>query len=263
MDLVIEWLGRMPYREAWQRQRSLVVARDANQVADTLLLVEHEPVLTLGRHASDEHVLTSPAELERRGIEVIRVERGGEVTYHGPGQLVAYPIVRLRDRGILLRPLVRALESAMADVAKCYGLEAAARPGYPGVWVDPSGPRPRKLGALGLRVERGITFHGVALNVSTRLADFALIDPCGMAGLDVTSIARELGWQGQAAEPSTVAVKDAAERFGEAFRSRLREAEAESEGLLPTAPAPPQAAAQAAPEQKSPATPDQGPALVA
>ena len=237
MDLVIEWLGRMSYREAWQRQRSLVVARDADQVADTLLLVEHDPVLTLGRHASDEHVLTSPAELERRGIEVIRVERGGEVTYHGPGQLVAYPIVRLHDRGILLRPFVRALESAMADVAESYGLEAAARPGYPGVWVEPSGPRPRKLGALGLRVERGITFHGVALNVSTRLADFALIDPCGMAGLDVTSIARELGWQGQAAEPSTTAVKDAAERFGKAFRRRLQaatESSSESSSVSPS-----------------------------
>lgn len=263
MDLVIEWLGRMPYREAWQRQRALVEARDTDQADDTLLLVEHEPVLTLGRHASDAHVVASPAELERRGIEVIRVERGGEVTYHGPGQLVAYAIVRLRDRGILLRPFVRALESAMADVAAAYGLEAAARPGYPGIWVDPSGPRPRKLGALGLRVERGITFHGVGLNVSTCLADFALIDPCGMAGLDVTSIARELGWQGQVAEPSTAAVEEAARRFGEAFRTRLGDAEAGFEGLPPAAPAPPQAAAQAAPKQKSPAAPDHSPALVA
>ena len=122
------------------------------------------------------------------------MERGGEVTYHGPGQLVAYPIVRLRDRGVLLRPFVRALESAMSDVAASYGVAAGQRPGYPGVWVEPMGPRPRKLGALGLRLEHGITYHGIALNITTRLSDFELIDPCGMAGLDVTSIARELGW---------------------------------------------------------------------
>ncbi len=167
MDLVVEWLGHLPYRDAWQRQRSLVEARVSGNAPDTLLLVEHDAVLTLGRHAADTHVLASPAELERRGIEVIRVERGGEVTYHGPGQLVAYPIVKLADRGVLLRPFVRALELAMADAADSYGVTAAPRPGYPGAWVDLDGPRPRKLGALGLRVERGITYHGIALNITT------------------------------------------------------------------------------------------------
>jgi lipoate-protein ligase B len=168
--------------------------------------------------------VASPAELERRGIEVIRVERGGEVTYHGPGQLVAYPIIRLSERGVLLRPFVRALELAMADVAASYGVSATPRPGYPGIWVAAATPRPRKLGALGLRVERGITYHGIALNLTTRLADFGLIDPCGMAGLDVTSIARELAWQGPAAEPSTAAVKEAGLRFAAAFQGRLAEA---------------------------------------
>jgi lipoyl(octanoyl) transferase len=220
-DLRIEWLGRMAYREAWARQRDLVVRRDGGEAPDTLLLVEHEPVLTLGRHAAEAHVLASRDELRRRGIEVIRVERGGEVTYHGPGQLVAYPIVRLRDRGILLRPFVRALESAMSDVAASYGVEAGQRPGEPGVWVDADGPRPRKLGALGLRLERGITYHGIALNVTTRLSDFELIEPCGMAGLDVTSIARELGWHGPSAEPSTASVEEAGVRFGAALEERL------------------------------------------
>jgi lipoyl(octanoyl) transferase len=224
MELRIEWLGRMPYREAWDRQRTTVEGRAADRVPDTLLLVEHESVLTLGRHAADDHVLASPAELERRGIEVIRVERGGEDTYHGPGQLVAYPIVRLRDRGVLLRPFVRALESAMSDVAASYGVEAGQRPGYPGVWVDAEGPRPRKLGALGLRLERGVTYHGIALNITTRLSDFDLIDPCGMAGLEVTSIARELGWQGVSAEPSTASVEVAAGRFSEAFARGLEAA---------------------------------------
>jgi lipoyl(octanoyl) transferase len=231
MELRTEWLGRMPYREAWDRQRTTVEARAADETSDTLLLVEHEPVLTLGRHAADHHVLASPAELERRGIEVIRVERGGEVTYHGPGQLVAYPIVRLRDRGILLRPFVRALESAMSDLAASYGVDAGQRAGYPGVWVEAAGPHPRKLGALGLRLERGVTYHGVALNITTRLSEFELIDPCGMADLDVTSIARELGWQGESAEPSAAGVEVAARRFSEAFATRLEAAAVPAEPL--------------------------------
>jgi lipoyl(octanoyl) transferase len=228
MDLKVEWLGRMRYREAWDLQRARHAARDADEIADTLLLVEHEPVLTLGRHALDEHVIAGPEELRRRGIEVIRVERGGEVTYHGPGQLVAYPIVRLRDLPVLLRPFVRALELAMGDVAGRYGVRAAPRPGYPGAWVDQDGPVPRKLGALGLRVERGISYHGIALNITTRLQDFELIDPCGMAGLDVTSVARELGWSGPEAEPSTASVQQAGSWFAEDFRARLAAAITES-----------------------------------
>jgi lipoyl(octanoyl) transferase len=224
MELTTEWLGRLPYREAWDRQRALVQARESGAAPDTLLLVEHDAVLTLGRHADENHVLASPIELARRGIEVIRVERGGEVTYHGPGQLVAYPIVRLRDRGILLRPFVRALEASMADVAASYAVTAAARAGYPGVWVEAASDHPRKLGALGLRLERGITYHGIALNITTDLTDFELVDPCGMAGLDVTSIARELGWSHAHAQPSTESVAEAGRRFAVAFRHRLAEA---------------------------------------
>ena len=228
MDLNVEWLGRMRYREAWDVQRARHAARDADDITDTLLLVEHEPVLTLGRLAKDEHVITPREELARRGIEVIRVERGGEVTYHGPGQLVAYPIVRLRELPVLLRPFVRALELSMGDVAARYGIRAAPRPGYPGVWIEQDGPRPRKLGALGLRVERGISYHGIALNITTRLEDFELIDPCGMAGLEVTSVAREQGWEGPAAEPSTSSVEQAATWFAEDFRGRLATAVEES-----------------------------------
>lgn len=225
MELKVEWLGRMPYRQAWERQRATVAARDGGRTPDTLLLVEHEPVLTLGRHAADEHVLASPAELRRLGIEVIRVERGGEVTYHGPGQLVAYPVVRLRERPVLLRPFVRALELTMCDVAARYGVRATPRRGYPGAWIDAEGRSPRKLGALGLRVERGITYHGIALNISPRLADFDLIDPCGMAGLDVTSIARELAWEAAAAAAPTIGVQQAGAWFAEHFDERLVEAE--------------------------------------
>jgi lipoyl(octanoyl) transferase len=224
MDLSVEWLGRSPYRQAWDRQRALVAARAAGDIGDTLLLVEHDAVLTLGRHATDDHVLATPTELAERGIEVIRVERGGEVTYHGPGQLVAYPIIRLSDRGVLLRPFVRALEAAMVDTAASYGVAAGPRSGHPGCWVAADTERPRKLGALGLRVEKGVTFHGIALNVTTDLAGFALIDPCGMAGLEVTSIACELGWTGGAARPTTESVRLAAERFAGALDRRLDEA---------------------------------------
>ncbi len=137
--------------------------------------------------------------LRERGIEVLRVERGGEVTYHGPGQLVAYPIVRLADRGLYLREYVRALEAALADTCAALGVAAGRRDGHPGCWVDGDGPLPRKIGALGVRVERGVAYHGVALNVTVDLADFGLIDPCGMPGLRSTSVAAEAGRRGRAA----------------------------------------------------------------
>ena len=187
------WLGRVPYREAWALQRQLATARADEAIGDRLLLLEHPAVLTLGRQADDAHIRASRSTLAARGIEVIRVERGGEVTYHGPGQLVAYPILGLSRRGLLVRPLVRALEAAMIATCAESGVQAARRDGHPGCWCDPEGPSPRKIGALGLRVERGVSFHGIALNVAPDLADFELIDPCGMPEVESTSIACELG----------------------------------------------------------------------
>ncbi|HVM31025.1 MAG TPA: lipoyl(octanoyl) transferase LipB [Candidatus Limnocylindrales bacterium] len=221
MRLHVRWLGHIDYRAAWQLQHQLVEERSAGRVGDQLLLLEHPAVLTLGRQSEPAHVRASPSELASRGIEVVRVERGGEVTYHGPGQLVAYPIIRLSDRGLLLRPFVRSLEQAMSDVAAAYGVSAGRREGYPGCWVEPEGPRPRKLGALGLRVERGVSYHGVALNVTTSLADYRLINPCGMPEAEVTSIAREAGWTGAAAAPSTGSVERAGVAFAEAFERAL------------------------------------------
>ena len=235
MELAVEWLGRIDYRAAWARQHALVAARAADDLPDTLLLLEHPPVLTLGRQADASHVRASATELAESGIELIRVERGGEVTYHGPGQLVAYPIVRLAERGVLLRPFVRALEAAMAATCAAYGVAAGRRDGQPGCWVDPHGPAPRKIGALGIRVERGVSFHGIALNVTTRLDDFALIDPCGMPDVAVTSIAAEAGWAD--AMPTTASVRDAADHFAAAFVEAL---DAAAEGA--TSPAPAQAA---------------------
>lgn len=213
------WLGRIDFHEAYRLQKALLEARAQGAIGDQLLLLEHPAVLTLGRHSDPAHILATEAELASRAIEVVRIERGGEVTYHGPGQLVAYPILRLRDRGLLLRPFVRALEGAMIDTCDTLGVAAGRRDGHPGCWCDPDGPAPRKIGALGLRVERGVSYHGIALNVTADLDDFDLIDPCGMPGVASTSIARERG--DLDARPSTASVEGAAWLFARAFASRI------------------------------------------
>ena len=216
----VEWLGRVGYREAWALQKALVEQRAGGEIGDRLLLLEHDPVLTLGRQADGRHVLASPRELARRGVEVIRVERGGEVTYHGPGQLVGYPILRLGDRGLLVRPLVAALEAAMLATCAGLGVEAVRRDGHPGCWIDGGAGRPsRKIGALGLRIERGVSYHGIALNVDVDLRDFELIDPCGEPGLISTSIAEELGRTAET--PTTTEVERAGRSFAEAFGAAI------------------------------------------
>jgi lipoyl(octanoyl) transferase len=245
------WLGRIAYRDAWALQQALAAARaDGRLAEDQVLLLEHDPVLTLGRNATDAHVRALPGLLDTRGIEVLRVERGGDVTYHGPGQLVAYPIVTLARPvaaagapGILtgtgapeapeapeaepalgVRPFVEALEGAMADACTAFGVVAGPRVGHPGCWVDPAGPLFRKVGALGIRVARGVSFHGIALNVTTDLADYELIDPCGMPGLRSTSISAERARRGLAASdvtPTTESVARAAAAFAPALARRL------------------------------------------
>lgn len=213
------WLGRMDYDEAYALQKRLVDERAAGAIGDQLLLLEHPAVLTLGRQSDPAHILASEGELAARGTGVARIERGGEVTYHGPGQLVAYPIIRLHERGLLLRPFVRALEAALIETCAAHGVAAARRDGYPGCWCDPRGSSPRKIGALGLRVERGVSYHGIALNVTVDLADFDLIDPCGMPGVESTSIARERG--DPEARPTTASVERAARIFALAFASSI------------------------------------------
>jgi lipoate-protein ligase B len=201
------WLARTPYRDAWDLQHRLVDARAQELIGDQLLLLEHEPVLTLGRHSDPSHVVAGPAELAARQIELIRTERGGEVTYHGPGQLTAYPIVRLADRGLYIRTFVRTLEAALSDTCAAFGVEAGPKDGFPGCWC---GDGSRKIGAVGVRVERGVTYHGVALNVAVRLADFDLIDACGMPDVESTSIARE---KDEAPGPATETVAAAGATF--------------------------------------------------
>jgi lipoyl(octanoyl) transferase len=213
------WLGRIAYPTAHALQKRLVEERAAGAIGDQLLLLEHPAVLTLGRNADPGHIRADAAELEARGIAVERIERGGEVTYHGPGQLVAYPIVRLHERGLLLRPFVRALETALVATCAAHGVVAARRDGHPGCWCDPDGASPRKIGALGLRVERGITYHGIALNVTVDLGDFELIHACGMAGVVSTSIAVERG--DRSAVPSTGSVERAARVFAGEFAAAI------------------------------------------
>src|SRR5450756_2518902 len=218
------WLGRTAYRDAWDLQHRVVAARYAGRIGDQLLLLEHDPVLTLGRHSDPSHVLATPADLAGRGIEVIETERGGEVTYHGPGQLTAYVIVKLADRKLLVRPLVRALEAALAKTCADFGVEASPREGLPGCWCDNGS---RKIGAVGLRIERGVSYHAIALNIAVRLSGFALRWPCARPGLNSTSIARE---QGRASQPTADSVARAAGVFAVVL---AHEIDAPLGGILP------------------------------
>jgi lipoyl(octanoyl) transferase len=219
VPLHAHWLGHIAYREAHALQKRLVDDRASGRIDDQILLLEHPAVLTLGKNSDPAHILATPDELASKGISIEHIERGGEVTYHGPGQLVAYPIVRLHERGVLLRPFVRALEAALVDTCAALGVAAARRDGHPGCWCDPDGPEPRKIGALGLRVERGVSYHGIALNISVDLDDFALIDACGMPGVASTSVARELGHPDE--RPTTASVERAAWIFARSFAGRI------------------------------------------
>lgn len=174
-DLVVCRPGRVDYEPAWRAMQAFTERRDPS-TPDEFWLLEHPPVFTLGRVARPEHVL------DAGDIPLVQVDRGGQVTYHGPGQIVLYTLVDLRARGIGVRRLVATLEQAVIDVLGAEGVEAARRDGAPGVYVDD-----RKIAALGLRVRRGCSYHGVALNVDCGLEPFARIDPCGYRGLEVTS----------------------------------------------------------------------------
>ena len=184
-------IGRRPYTETLELQRSLCRERLAGELRqDLLLLVEHEPVVTLGRGTRPSSLPLAPAELERRGVEVAEVERGGDVTYHGPGQLVGYPILQLREHREDLHWYLRQLEAALIAALGELGVPAERNPGLTGVWTAG-----RKIASLGIHVKQWVTFHGFALNVSTDLRGFDLIVPCGIEGVRMTSVAAELGRQ--------------------------------------------------------------------
>ncbi len=181
-------LGRVPYAEALALQEQQVRLRQRGEAPDTLFLLEHAPVYTLGRNALHQNLLLPEATLRRRGFDVFETGRGGDVTYHGPGQLVAYPILELSPDRRDVHRYVNDLEEVMVRLCGDYGLAASRVAGLTGAWVGPN-----KIGAIGVRIARWVTSHGLAFNVTTDLAPFEWIVPCGIRDRGVTSLARLLG----------------------------------------------------------------------
>ena len=186
--LTVERLGTVAYRPTWELQDELADQRRGRRIGDRLLLLEHFPVYTLGRGGDESNLLATPERLRQIGAELVRIDRGGDITFHGPGQIVAYPIVELKDP-LDLRRYVRTLEGAVIATAGALGVSADRLPGHPGIWVEGE----RKLAAIGVRVKRGVTTHGLALNVNSDLRWFEEMIPCGIRDKGVTSLARELG----------------------------------------------------------------------
>lgn len=211
--MIVQDLGTVPYRQAWaeqERAHADVLARGAER----LLLVEHPPVITLGRRPGlARNVLASADALARAGVDVVESDRGGDVTFHGPGQVVAYPIVRLADHRLSVSGYVHRLEDILIATLADLGIAARKDAEAVGVWADDAG-RLAKVAAIGVRIRRGVSMHGVALNVTTDLGFFDLIVPCGLWGRPVTSVRRLLG--DQAPPPRDVATA-LARRMTEAF----------------------------------------------
>lgn len=203
--LVIQDLGRLGYSPALERQRALNEAVIAGEAPPTVMLVEHDPVITLTRRkAIGEHLIATPAQLHAAGVATHDTDRGGDITYHGPGQLVVYPILKLADFGLNLSRYMRLLEQTVIDTVGHFGIAAHREPGAAGVWVNgrmadggfrmaDDGESSAKLCAMGVRIRRNTTLHGLALNITTDLDHFKLIVPCGLHGRPVTSMRQLLG----------------------------------------------------------------------
>ena len=212
-------LGRRPYGEVLELQRDLCRRRMAGSLdRDVLLLVEHEPVVTLGRSTVASSLPLPRAALEARGVEVFEVERGGDVTLHAPGQLVAYPVFDLHGWRLDLHWYLRQLEETVIRTLDTVGVTAERNPGKTGVWTAG-----RKIASIGIHVKQWVTFHGFALNVSTDLRLFDLIVPCGLHGVTMTSVAHELGAAGAGAERLWVSTREAAVRAFEGVFDRPTE----------------------------------------
>ncbi len=203
------WLGCTGYLEAAALQHALVEQRKRGEIPDTFLFLEHPPVVTLGRASHEEHVLAPPGVLAARGVEVFETTRGGDVTFHGPGQLVGYGIVDLRDHGRDVARYLRQLEETLIRLLDRHGLAGSRNPGYTGVWLGGE-----KVCAIGVRVDRWVTSHGFALNVSNDLSYFDLIVPCGIRGYGVTSLARATGRAHDLSETAAEAATALSEVFG-------------------------------------------------
>ena len=200
----------MPYGEALELQRSIARDRISGAISqDVLLLMEHPPVVTLGRSSKEKHLVASPEFLQTHGVELFEVERGGDVTFHGPGQLVGYPIVDLKRHRQDLHWYLRKIEEALINTLADYGIPGERNTSYTGVWT-----RGKKIASIGVHARDWVTWHGFALNVTTDLSFFDLIVPCGITGVVMTSIAREVGSE----EVSAQDVRDrVSAKFAEAF----------------------------------------------
>ena len=215
----------MGYSECWDLQRSLfdcvLDAKRTGEVADNLLgheagwllLVEHNPVYTLGKSGKDENMLVSEAYLRSIGAEFFHIDRGGDVTFHGPGQIVGYPILDLEQLGIGLREYIDSIEEAIIGVCREWGIEAGRVAGASGVWIDGDTSRARKICAIGVKSSRYVTMHGFALNVATDLKYFNHINPCGFVDRGVTSLERELGHEVDFEQVKTQVVKHLSEKL--------------------------------------------------
>jgi lipoyl(octanoyl) transferase len=220
MILNLLQLGRMPYAESLDIQRQLVELRHQQRIANSLLLLEHPPVLTLGRNSQRGNILASDELLARRGVEVHEINRGGDVTYHGPGQLVGYPIVDLRSFHPRLGAVdyVRKLEEVLIRACASYGIVTQRIPKRTGVWTLPGGSIPeKKIAAIGVHISRGVSSHGFALNVTTDLRDFDLIVPCGIADRAVTSLEDEIDTAIHAVPTLEQAANTVSRHFGSVF----------------------------------------------
>ena len=212
---VIE-LGQMPYDEAFGMQKRLTEERRAGTIPDTLLLMEHPPTITLGRNADRAHVVASADELAARGIALFDTDRGGDVTYHGPGQLVGYPILDLQQppHSPDLHDYLRRIEEALIRTLARFGITGCRFSGYTGVWVVTDDHPPEKIAAIGIRVSRWITRHGFALNICPDLDHFTAIVPCGIHEYGVTSMSRALNRAVSVGEVAPTVIECFSQLFG-------------------------------------------------
>ncbi len=211
----IDW-GRTRYDLAWKQQEDLVARRNAGETGDTLVMTEHDPVFTLGvRREAGQHLLWDASELQQCGIEVVQSNRGGDITYHGPGQIVGYPIVNLAARRDL-HAYLRFLEQVLINTVGTFGLAADRRAGKTGIWLGS-----RKIAAIGVAVKKWTTYHGFALNVNTDLAPYGGIVPCGITDGTVTSMGRELGRELDLAKVKGVVATEFWQLLPEFFRKPL------------------------------------------